>query len=59
VPVILIGGTPAGVVFAGVISPGLYQFNVTVPVTAASGDNTLTASYDGQSTPAGTLLTVQ
>lgn len=58
-PTIQIGNTPAAVGFAGVISPGLYQINITVPATAASGDNPLTASYSGASTPAGTLLTVQ
>ena len=47
-PVILIGGAPASVVFAGIISPGLYRFNVTVPATAASGDNTLTATMAGR-----------
>lgn len=58
-PVITIGGTQAAVAFAGLISPGLYQFNVTIPANAASGDNTLTASYAGSTTQAGTLLTVQ
>jgi uncharacterized protein (TIGR03437 family) len=58
-PAIQIGFAPAVVRFAGVISPGLYQFNVTVPASAASGDNALTASYAGLTTPAGTLLTVQ
>lgn len=50
-PSIQIGGTQADVKFAGVISPGLYQFNVSVPAAAASGDNTLTARYGGLTTP--------
>jgi len=58
-PAIQIGGSPATVVFAGIISPGLYQFNVNVPATAAGGDNSLRASYGGASTPAGTVLPVQ
>jgi uncharacterized protein (TIGR03437 family) len=58
-PVIQIGGAPATVTFAGVISPGLYQLNVTVPSTAANGDNLLTCSYNGQSAPAGDLIAIQ
>jgi len=58
-PTVQIGGVPATVSFAGLISPGLWQFNVTVPPTATNGDNTLTAQYNGQSTQAGVLLTVQ
>jgi uncharacterized protein (TIGR03437 family) len=58
-PVIQIGGISATVQFAGLVSPGLYQFNVVVPATAASGDNTLTAQYNGLTTQTGVLLTVQ
>jgi uncharacterized protein (TIGR03437 family) len=57
-PVIQIGGISATVRFAGLVSPGLYQFNVVVPASAANGDNTLTAQYNGQSTQTGVLLTV-
>jgi uncharacterized protein (TIGR03437 family) len=45
-PSIQIGGQAAQVVFAGLISPGLYQFNVVVPPTASSGDNAVTAAYN-------------
>lgn len=58
-PVITIGGAPATVAFAGLISPGLYQFNVVIPANAAAGDNSITATYAGFSTQAGTLVTVQ
>lgn len=58
-PVIQIGGEPATVTFAGLIGPGLYQFNVVVPPSAADGDNILTADYNGFTTPAGTLIPVQ
>jgi uncharacterized protein (TIGR03437 family) len=58
-PVITIGGTPATVSFAGVISPGLYQFNVVIPPNAQNGDNTVTCNYGGLSTPTGDLITVQ
>ncbi len=58
-PVCQIGGNNAAVSFAGLISPGLYQFNLTVPASAKSGDNALTCTYNGASTPSGALITVQ
>ena len=58
-PVIRIGGIPSVVQFAGLVLPGEYQFNVVVPLAALDGDNTLTATYDGGTTQAGVLLTVQ
>jgi uncharacterized protein (TIGR03437 family) len=59
-PVCQLGGNPAAVSFAGLNgSPGLYQLNVTVPTTAASGDNPFSCTYRGSSTPAGNLITVQ
>ena len=57
-PVIQIGGISAIVQFAGLVSPGLYQFNVVVPASTPSGDNAITATYNGFSTQAGTMLTV-
>jgi len=58
-PVIEIGGINATVEFAGLVAPGEYQFNVTIPASAPNGDNTLTAKYGGASTQAGTLITVE
>ncbi len=58
-PAILIGQNKASVTFAGLISPGLYQFNVQVPSAAVSGDNAITATYNSNSTQAGTLLTIR
>ncbi len=57
-PVIQIGGVKADVIFAGVVAPGLYQFNVTVPGSAPDGDNAVSASYKGVQAP-GALITVQ
>lgn len=57
-PAIQIGGSPATVTFAGVISPGLYQFNVIVPSTVPDGDNRLTCSYNGATSPTGDLIAV-
>jgi uncharacterized protein (TIGR03437 family) len=58
-PVVTIGGITATVQFAGLVSPGLYQFNVVVPSNAPAGDNTITASYNGLTTQPGVLITVQ
>jgi uncharacterized protein (TIGR03437 family) len=58
-PVVTIGGAGASVSFAGLISPGLFQFNVTVPASASNGDNTIAATYSGQATQTGSLLTIQ
>jgi uncharacterized protein (TIGR03437 family) len=41
------------------ISPGLFQFNVTVPSSISDGDNGITASYGGQTTQSGALITIQ
>jgi uncharacterized protein (TIGR03437 family) len=58
-PLIQIGGVQADIKFAGVVSPGLYQLNVTVPSTATNGDNAVTCNYEGQSAPTGALLNIQ
>jgi uncharacterized protein (TIGR03437 family) len=57
-PVINIGGTAATVAFAGLVAPGEFQFNVVVPSSLANGDQPVTATYNGLTTQAGTLLTV-
>jgi uncharacterized protein (TIGR03437 family) len=58
-PTIQIGGLNAVVQFAGLVSPGLYQFNVVVPAAVPNGDNSLIAQYNGLATQNGVLLTVQ
>ncbi|HUA86373.1 MAG TPA: IPT/TIG domain-containing protein [Bryobacteraceae bacterium] len=57
-PAVTIGGAAAKVGFAGLISPGLFQFNVTIPSTAASGDNPISATYQGVNTTPSALITV-
>jgi uncharacterized protein (TIGR03437 family) len=57
-PVIKIGGITAAVQFAGLVAVGQYQFNVVVPSSLANGDQSITASYGGQTTQAGTLITI-
>jgi uncharacterized protein (TIGR03437 family) len=58
-PAIKIGGASAAVEFAGVIGPGLYQFNVIVPNTTANEDSPVTAAYGGLTSPAGSVIAVQ
>jgi uncharacterized protein (TIGR03437 family) len=57
-PAIKIGGLTAEVQFAGLVSPGEFQFNVVVPTALADGDQTITATYNGQTTQAGAMITV-
>jgi uncharacterized protein (TIGR03437 family) len=58
-PVIKIGGIGAFVQFAGLVADGQYQFNVVVPSGLANGDQSITATYNGQTTQVGTLITIQ
>ena len=58
-PAISIGGLPASVQFAGLVSPGLFQFNVTVPQNTPDGDQPIVATTNGLTTQSGTILTVQ
>jgi uncharacterized protein (TIGR03437 family) len=58
-PVVKIGGQTAQVTFAGLVAPGEFQFNVIVPANTPDGDQTIVATYGGQSTQAGTLITIQ
>jgi uncharacterized protein (TIGR03437 family) len=55
-----IGGAKAPVIFAGLVSPGLYQFNVTVPATGLTdGDSPVTCTYQGASIPPGALIAIR
>jgi uncharacterized protein (TIGR03437 family) len=53
-----IGGLDATVAYAGLISPGLYQFNVVVPQVAA-GDQPVVAELRGLLSQSALLLTIQ
>jgi uncharacterized protein (TIGR03437 family) len=57
-PVITIGGVSAKVTFAGLVAAGEFQFNVVVP-PSLNGDQPTMAMYNGLTTQAGTLITVQ
>ena len=53
-----IGGVDATIAYAGLISPGLYQFNVVVPQVAA-GDQPLVAELRGLLSQSALLITIQ
>jgi uncharacterized protein (TIGR03437 family) len=56
---IQIGGIDAKVEFAGISSPGLYQFNVFVPDALPDGDAPVVASVGGLRTQDNVFITVQ
>jgi uncharacterized protein (TIGR03437 family) len=53
-----IAGVDAAVAFAGLIGPGLYQFNVVVP-NVPDGDQTVVAELRGLATQSNLMVTVQ
>jgi uncharacterized protein (TIGR03437 family) len=53
-----IGGVDAAIAFAGLISPGLYQFNVVVP-EVPDGDRTIVVELRGLLTRPDLMLAVQ
>jgi uncharacterized protein (TIGR03437 family) len=57
-PVVKIGGVTAAVQFAGLVAPGEFQFNVTIPGSLGNGDQTITGTYGGVSTQSGALITI-
>jgi uncharacterized protein (TIGR03437 family) len=58
-PLVQIAGVPATVLFAGLVAPGTYIFNITLPVNLPDGDLALTATYDGLSIQPNLVITVQ
>jgi plastocyanin len=58
-PVILINGTPAEVLFAGLTATGLYQINIRVPAGIASGDARIIAEAGGVRSPDGVFIAIE
>jgi uncharacterized protein (TIGR03437 family) len=46
------------VLFAGLVAPGEFQFNVTIPAPLGDGDQPITTTYGGVSTQSGALITI-
>jgi len=57
-PTVTIAGIAASVQFAGLVSPGTYQFNVVVPASAPTGSDVLLGRYAGLTTQASVELAV-
>jgi uncharacterized protein (TIGR03437 family) len=55
---VTIGGTPADVLFAGLVGAGLYQINVRVPASLPDGDQLVVAAVGGLTTQANARLKV-
>jgi uncharacterized protein (TIGR03437 family) len=55
---ITVGGAPAQVTYAGLVMPGLYQFNVVIPSATANGDAQVVATVGSSISPAGALVNV-
>ena len=53
-----IGGVAARVEYAGLVGPGLYQLNVTVP-QAPAGDQAVVAEIAGFRTQTNAMITIQ
>lgn len=53
-----IGNIAADVLWAGLVGPGLYQINVSVPSGLTAGDNAVTAVVDGYSSQSTALLKI-
>ena len=53
-----IGGIVANTQFAGIVTPGLYQFNVVIP-NVPNGDNGVSMEINGTSTQPNVFMTIQ
>jgi len=58
-PTITIGSAAAQVAFAGLTYAGLFQINVTVPTSTASGDVPVVALVGTTASPSGAVIAVQ
>ena len=57
-PTVTIGGVSAQVVFAGLVSAGVYQLNVIVPASLPAGNPAIVAQVGSISSQAGTTVAV-
>jgi uncharacterized protein (TIGR03437 family) len=57
-PVCTVGGNASAVSFAGLVSPGLYQLNLTIPGATSNADQSISCTYNAASTPATDKITV-
>lgn len=58
-PAVQIGGLAATVAFAGLVSPGEYQFNVVAQSATPDGNQTIAATLNGIATQGNAMIAVQ
>ena len=58
-PTVTVGGASATVVSSELTSTGVYQITITVPDTAADGNNAVIAQVGGQTSPVNAVIAVQ
>jgi uncharacterized protein (TIGR03437 family) len=56
---VTIGGKAVGVLFAGLVSPGLFQINIQVPAGLTGGDQALVLSVNNVVSQPNVKITVQ
>ena len=57
-PTCQVGGVSASV-SAGLIGPGLYQLNITIPHATSNGQPSVICTYSGSNTASGSVIAVQ
>jgi uncharacterized protein (TIGR03118 family) len=57
-PSVFVGGIAATVTFAGMVAPGLYQINVTLPANLPAGDAEVIALLGNSASQAGVFLPI-
>lgn len=58
-PTIVFNSAASQPIFAGLVSPGLFQINVTIPSSTASGDVPVVAQVGSASSPSTAVIAVQ
>ena len=53
-----IGDVTTAVAYSGLIGPGLYQLNVTIPATLAAGTYPVVLTQNGSTSPATAVLKI-
>ena len=57
-PAVAIGSASATVLYSGLVGPGLYQINITVPSSLAAGEYPVVVTQDGVSSPSTAKLKI-
>lgn len=57
-PTVTVGGIAAQVLYAGVVSPGLFQVNIQIPPGVSTGYQPVIVTYAGVASPAGVVVPI-